>query len=383
LKKHKQAQLVHATSWVELYKNAFEHNISQYKKVIGDKILAPVIKSNAYGHGLTEIAQLCQQNQKVAWLCVATLSESLKLREIGITKPVIILTPIGPHTEKAIIQDISVTAYNLDTICYLDSCGKQIGKPCKIHIKIDTGLSRLGVKVSEALELIKKVKTFEHITIEGIWTHFAESQSSNRSFTNEQVKKFNKLIENLLEIGIKIPLVHVSNSAGATTVTSPYANLVRVGIGIYGYWPSEYVKHETGKKYPNFTLKPILTWKTKIVDIKHIPTGTFVGYSRTYIAKKESKIAILPIGYFDGYDIRLSNKGFVIIKGMYAPVIGRICMNLIAVDTTDLQNVNIGDEVILVGEHPKINATDISNLTEMNPREVTTKIHPEIPRIVI
>jgi alanine racemase len=380
--KNNKTQLDYS-SWVELCKNSFDHNIAQYKNVIGDKILAPVIKSNAYGHGISEIAQFCEQNKNVGWLCVATLSEALALRSLGIKKSILVLSYMGKNVDRAAIENISLTAYNFEAIKNLNTLGKNLGKTFKIHIKIDTGLSRLGVQVHKALDLIKMVKDFSRIEIQGIWTHFAESQSEDRTFTNKQIATFEHLIKAIMQVGVNIPFVHMSNSSGMITVNSKYDNFARMGIGVYGYWGSEYIKKVALEKYPRFILKPVLTWKTKISDIKRIPAETFVGYSRMYITKRPSKIGILPIGYFDGLDIRLSNKGYVLIKNQCASIIGRVCMNVIIVDITNLKDVKCGDEVILIGNAPKINAFEIGEMAGMNPREVTTKIHPDIPRVVI
>ena len=369
--------------WAEISKEALEHNIAQYKKVIGCKTLAPVIKSNAYGHGLKEVAHICQENKNVGWVCTATLHEAIILRKIGITKPVLVLSYLGENLEQAVLENISVTAYDIETINLLNAQGKQLNKKCKIHIKVDTGLSRLGVFVDNAIELIKYANRLEYIQVEGIWTHFAESQNENRTFTNGQIKKFHRLIENLETMSIQIELIHMSNSSGTTTICAKYDNFFRVGIGIYGYWPSAYAKKATQLINPAFTLKPVLTWKTRIFSIKDLPVGSFVGYNRTYKTKRRLKIALLPVGYFDGYERRLSNKGSVMIKNQYAPIVGIVCMNVLSVDITDLKDIKIGDEAILIGDKNGVRADEISQMIDMNPREVTTKIHPEVPRIIV
>jgi len=379
-------------TWVEVSKEAIEHNIAQYKKVIGDAILAPVIKSNAYGHGLVEVGQICEKNKNVGWLCTATLSEALTLRKNNITKPILVLSYIGKNFEQAVLQNISLVAYDMHTIKKLNEVGKSLGKKCHVHIKIDTGLSRLGVLAEQAITFIQEVKACKFIHIQGIWTHFAESHSQDRSFTNQQLQLFKDIINKLEKDNIHIPIKHVANSSATTTLDfekskdlniSKYGNFFRLGICLYGYWPSEYVKKITQEKYPNFTLKPAMTWKTKIFCIKHIKKNSFISYNREYQVKRDSKIALLPTGYFDGYDLRLSNKAFVLIHNTLAPTVGRICMNITVVDITELKDVNIGDEVILIGDYPHINASDIAQTCNLNPREIVTKINAEIPRIII
>jgi len=383
-KKDISTQLINNdVSWVEINSRAVEHNLSLYKKAAGNKIIAPVIKGNAYGHGLLKIAQICQKNKDVDWICTATLHEAIELRKNNITKPILVLSPKNTILDQAIIKNISLTAYQYETIQYLHSRGKQIGKKAKIHIKVDTGLSRLGVHLNNAIDLIKQVKTLEFIEIEGVWTHLAESYSQNRSFTNHQVSLFDCLIEQLKNRKTNIPLIHISNSSAATTVTPKYDNFVRIGIGTYGYWASDYVEKTTKKKYPGFELQPALTWKTRILDIKEITAGSFISYDRTYQTKKDSRIAILPVGYFDGYSVALSNKGVVLIRSQYAPIVGKICMNMMMVDVTNIKNAINNDEVTLVGNCSKIRATDMGKIIKANPRHITTKIHPDIPRIII
>lgn len=370
-------------SWIEIKKSAIEHNIEQYKKIIGNNILAPVIKGNAYGHGLIEIAHICQQNKNVEWLCVATLSEALELRKNKITKPILVLSCIGQNPEQAALQNISVVVYDIETINKLNAIGKNLGKSFNVHIKVDTGLSRLGVLPENTLEFIKQVKSCSNINIQGIWTHFAESHLENRAFTNQQFKKFEYVINKLEELKINIPLKHTCNSAGTSTINSNINNFFRLGIGFYGHLPSEYVEITTKKRNPDFYLKPILQWKTNIFAIKKVRANRFVGYDRTYQTKRDSVFAVLPIGYFDGYDRRLSNKGRVIINGHIAPVVGIVCMNVLTVDVTDLKNVKIGDQATLIGDMNGIRATELAKLANINPRELTTRINSKIPRIIV
>jgi len=382
-------------TWIQVSKKAIDHNITQYKKVIGDGILAPVIKSNGYGHGLLEVGKICEENKQVGWLCVATLSEALLLRKNNITKPILILSYLGKHLEPAILYNISLVAYDMQTIKKLNIIGKKLGKKCQVHIKIDTGLSRLGVPATETVTFIQEVQTCKFIYIQGIWTHFAESHAQDRSFTNQQLQLFEDTVTKLEKNNIYIPLKHVANSAATTTLHQcnikktqstknlTYGNFFRLGIGFYGYWPSKYVKKITQETWPGFTLKPAMTWKTKIFHIKYIKKGSFISYNREHQVTRDSKIALLPTGYFDGYDLRLSNKSFVIIHGKHAPTVGRICMNITAIDITDIKNANVGDEVILLGDHPYINSSDIAQACNLNPREIMTKINASIPRIII
>ena len=378
-------------TWVEISKSAINHNIAQYKKFIGDKILAPVIKGNAYGHGIVEVGRICQENDLIAWLCVANLTEALLLRKHGIKKNILVLSYLGPLqnkllydplVEQAALKKISLVTYDMDTIKQLDALGRRLNTRVNIHIKVDTGLSRLGIEAHNAMAFVLHIEKLKNIHIEGIWTHFAESPSEDRTFTNQQAHKFLQLIEELKQKGIVIPFVHSCNSSGIPTVNLACDNFFRLGIGLYGYWTTDYVKRATQTQCPEFSLMPTLTWKSPIFCIKHIKKNSFVGYDRTYQVKKDSKIAVIPVGYYDGYNRRLSNIGSVIIRGQVAPIVGIICMNVCTVDVTHIKEVQVGDEAILLGNAHGVTVNEIATLGNVNPREITTKINPEIPRII-
>lgn len=370
-------------TWLEISKTAINQNISNYKKIIGNKTLAPVIKSNAYGHGMLEVAQICQENKEIDWLCVATASEAIELRKNGITKNILVLSYVGQVSPQAIAQNISLIAYDLETVIYLNSVAKDIGKRVNLHIKIDTGLSRLGVTPEEAVSFIKHIQNFEFINIQGIWTHFAESGSDEREYTNLQASKFGNLIKELEKENIKIPFVHSSSSAGILTVNLECDNFYRPGIGTYGYWPSEYIENITKSNYPDFEFTPCMAWKTQVFHLKNINTGDFVGYNRTFKATRDTKIAIIPVGYYDGYDRRFSNIGCALINDKVCKIAGLICMNAMMIDVTDVQDIKIGDLVTLIGNCPEISVYQMAAATNMNPRDITSKISLEIPRIIV
>lgn len=379
-------------TWLEISKSAIDSNIENLKKIVGDKILAPVIKSNAYGHGLIEVAKICEENKNISWMCVANAEEALILRQNGIKKNILLLSYIGNHAEELISKNVSLIAYDIEEIKILNQIGKKLNKQVNLHIKIDTGLSRLGILPEDAANFISQIKfenknlgclNFDHINIEGIWTHLAESASEDREFTNLQASRFEKVIKDLETINIKIPYIHSCSTAGMITADLKYNNFYRPGIGLYGYFPSEYIKNLILEKYPDFELTPCISWKTKICNIREIETGTFVGYNRTFCAKRKTKLALIPVGYYDGYDRRLSNIGKIIINGQVAKIAGRLCMNVMMLDITDCKNIKIGDEAILLGNSPEINASNIADSVEMNPRDLTSKINLEIPRITV
>ncbi len=370
-------------SWLEINKNAIVHNISQYKKIINNNILALVIKGNAYGHGLLPIARINEQNKEVDWFCVSHLSDALLLRRKKIGKPILVLSCIDVDPAEAIHQKIDIIVGSYITAQKLNVTGKQHNYHFNVHIKVDTGLSRFGVVSQHIFEFIQYVRTLPYLTITGICSHFAQAQHEDQSFTHKQLAQFNTILKELAKYGIFVPHRHISNSA-ATILKQPLCNFFRLGIGMYGYWPSQANKLNVMKKYPTMMLKPALTWKTRIVEIKNILAGVSVGYNCTYRVDRPTIIAILPIGYHDGYQTCFSNKAWVRIKDHYAPVIGRVCMNMTIIDVSNIPAVGVGDEVILLGDYPKVNVYALANYSGIdNVREIMTAINSQVPRLVI
>lgn len=371
-------------TWIEISKSALEHNLRMFKNSNPKTLVAPVIKSNAYGHGLLEVARLCQESSLADWLCTASLSDAVFLRTQGIIKPILVLSFLDEDPAFVAHYAIDVIVYDLATIKELSAVGRSIGKPVNIHLKVDTGMSRLGFFPHEVPEVIAKIHTMGGLVLQGIATHFAEVAQENQDYTMQQAKAFNDLLIFLAKNNINIPLRHAANSAGALNVAGPLWNFTRLGASLYGLWPSQFTHHCALKKDPSFSLKPILTWKTRVITMRQIPAHAFIGYDRTFTTTRPTTIALLPMGYFDGYNRRLSNLGVVMIRNQPAKVVGRVCMNLLMVDVTDIEGTAVGDEVILLGDFPGLTAHDVAQLTEgRNPREVTTRLNAAIKRIIV
>ncbi len=372
-------------TWIEINASALINNLALYKKILGkNRILAPVIKANAYGHDMHQIARICEESEYADWLCVALLSDAIALRTRGITKPVFVLGYLDGNLELAVGQNIEMLLYNYETAQELNTIGKEHRYIFNVHIKIDTGLSRLGIFPDQLLPFIQKVQTLPFIKINGIYSHFAEPQALDDSYTQMQLNQFNQALNQLKQANIHIPYVHIANSAATTRFTLDQCNLFRVGAGIYGLWPSELIKTITQKRYPDFNLQMILNWKTRIINIKEVQADTFVGYVRTHQTKRVTQLATIPIGYHDGYSLQYSNRGHVRIGNHYAPIVGRVCMNHTILDVTDIPHVRIGDEVLLVGDDPKVNVYTFAQLIgNNNPREVLVNINPHVQRLVV
>jgi len=369
-------------SLVELNASAFNANIAWYKKAIQQKLLGIVIKSNAYGHGLSQIAQLVQYNKDVDWICVAGLGEAVLARSYGVQKPILVLYHLDEDPALAAQQQIDLMVTDIDTLHALNSVGQEVTRPIHVHIKVDTGLSRFGFAPDAVLPVVELITQLPHLKLRGIYTHLAEAANADQYFTHQQLQLFNALVQELHKQHSSIPFVHVANSAAATLYSDTTSNLVRVGLGVYGLWPSVFTKENTQLQCRGFELTPILSWKTRIEFIKTIEAGQAVGYDRTFKAERTMRVAVLPVGYVDGYDRRLSNKGWVRVNNCYAPVIGRIAMTTMMIDITHA-NAHIGDEVLLVGPHERVHPVDIAVLMESyNPREFLTGIHERILRVV-
>ena len=376
---HLSPQKQTPSSWIEIDKEALEHNIESYKKIIRPAYLAPVIKSNAYGHGIGPIAKILDAHIDVDYICVVALQEALFLRSIGIKKPLLVLSIIDGDLEDAVDHAIDLITYDIAMAKELDAIARAKNKTASIHIKIDTGLSRLGLYNTDALQLVKEIHELSHVFIQGIFTHLAESESNDQTFTNQQRKVYSVFVKQVETLGVSIPLKHIACSAATTANMSTNDTMVRLGIGLYGLWPSEENKFLAQKLYPNFYLKPVLSWKTRIIQIKEIPAGSAVGYDRTHCVSKPTRIAIIPVGYWDGYDRRLSNKGIVLINNQKAPIIGRIAMNLSIVDITDL-SVSKDHEVTLLGNQKGLTANDLAQQCNTINYEIVTRINPLLPR---
>ena len=362
-------------TWAEIDVDALKFNIGNIKKLVGDKKVMAVVKADAYGHGYKECSRILLENGADS-LGVATVSEAKQLRHEGFTVPILILGATFPEEAQDIINfDIIPTVFDYEYAKHLSDVAKSIGKNVKIHIKIDTGMSRIGLSAeTEAVAEIIKISKLPCVEIDGIFSHFACADEEDREYTKLQLKRFNKVLSELENNGIKIPCVHISNSAGLMMYPEAQFDMVRAGIVLYGYHPSKEVETE------KLSLKPVMTFKTRITQIKEVEAGVGVSYGKTYITDKKTKIATIPVGYADGYLRGLSHKAKVEVGGELFDVIGRICMDQCMIDVTNANNINVGDEVILFGSG-KITAEDIARSLNTISYEVLCQVSKRIPRI--
>lgn len=327
--------------------DAVEYNIERmYSNICGNVQMLAVIKTDGYGHGAVQIARMLEEKKYIWGYAAATLDEAVYLKKKGIKKPVLVLGCIFPEQLRdAVENDIRITVYRKETAQELSVLAGELGKKAYIHIKLDTGMARLGFPVQkESVEIIREICTMPGIESEGLYTHFAKADESNKDFTKGQIEKYLYIKQELQKREIEFTYCHCSNSAGIIDMQEANMDLVRAGISIYGLYPSEEVKKE------NVPLKPVMKLVSHVAHVKWVKSGTPVSYGGTYVTQKDTKIVTVPAGYGDGYPRSLSNKGYVLIHGKKAPIIGRVCMDQFMVDASDIENVKFGDKVTLIGK---------------------------------
>lgn len=381
-------------TWIEISKSALTNNVRAFRNHVGyDVSIMAVVKANAYGHGLIQGSVVV--DQYVDWFGVDNVEEGIELRKAGIKKPILILGyTLNDRLKDCIENELSFVVYNLETANALKSLNlKSIGegadqksKPALVHIKIETGTSRQGVCGEELVDLANKLRSIPGVVIQGVYTHFANIEdTTDHSYAEHQLKKFKDSIIQLQKLGIDPKYKHSACSAAAVLFPETYFNMIRLGISMYGHWSSKETLAVAKQKKINIELKPVMTWKSRVVQIKEVNKGSFIGYGLTEPVTRNSKLAVIPVGYSDGYDRKLSGSGIVLINGHRCKVIGRVCMNMFIVDVTDVSDVNVEDETVLLGsqKNETISAEDMAEKIDTIQYEVLARINPKLSRIYI
>ena len=366
--------------WAEVDLDKLAHNMREIRRLSKSENIIAVVKADAYGHGAVDIAPVLLQNGANR-LAVAIQSEAVELRRSGIVCPIMILGFTPPNLIDNILKyDIEQTVYSYEFARKLSKMALKKNKIAKIHIALDTGMGRIGyLPNDESAEEVYNISRLPNIILEGMFCHFSSADEKDKTYTYGQVKKYDDFYQKLKEKKVYIKIRHVANSAAIIDLPDTHYEAVRPGIIMYGYYPSDEVNKE------KIDLKPIMTLKTNVVHIKTLPPGEYVSYGRKYKTERESIIATLPIGYADGYTRLLFQKGKVILKGKFAPVIGKICMDQCMIDVTSIRGVKIGDEVILIGEdeNNKFTADIVGELIGTISYEVVCMIGKRVPRVYI
>ena len=361
-------------------KDAIIHNFNSIKKRLPENVkVMPVIKADGYGHGASIFASLLCD--KCDYFAVATIDEAIALRKEGIKNPILILGRVFPDDiEAAIREDVTVTAFTFDEVQWVSKTAEKTGKIAKIHIPIDTGMSRIGFQPTEEYaDTVKEISLLPNIELEGVFSHFATADEEDKSFTNNQAERFRNFKKMLEDRGVNIKIYHSANSGAILQHKDFCFDMVRPGIILYGLAPSGYLKEDITD------LKPVMQLHSHVAFVKMIKKGETVSYGRTFTAEKDMKIATIPVGYADGYPRLLSNRGRVIINGSYAPIVGRICMDQFMVDVTHIENVSLGDRVILMGSENGISITadEIADFAQTINYEIVCGVSKRVPRITL
>lgn len=351
-------------------------NIKNGTKMMG------VIKTDAYGHGAVQIARELEKMDYVFGMALATAEEALILRKCGIKKPLLILGYTFPYSyEDLISNEIRITVFRKDMLNEIDQVAKKLQKKAYVHIKVDTAMSRIGIRPDDEGEtFVKECLKKENIVAEGIFTHFAKADEIDKQYVMKQLQIYKDFLEKLkLTTGYTFPIYHCSNSAGIVEIKEANMDMVRAGITLYGLWPSDEVSKDI------ISLKPVLSLKSKIVYVKEIKEGTSISYGGTFTAEKTMKVATIPVGYGDGYPRGLSNKGFVIIAGKRARILGRVCMDQMMVDVTAIPNVTEGMEVTLIGsdQNETITMEELGEISGRFNYELACDLGKRIPRVYL
>ncbi len=366
-------------TYLEIDLDAIAHNVRVIKMHIGPHVkLIAVVKANAYGHGALEVAQTALRHG-ASWLAVARADEGISLRQAGIVAPILVMnyTPLG-EIEEALRHDLTLTLSDLEPARSISAIASRLGRAATVHIKVDTGMGRFGLLPDEVLPFMQELAALPGVQVEGLYTHFAVADLADKDYTRQQFRRFQQVRDRLSAAGYRIPLCHAANSAATLDLPETHLDAVRVGIAMYGLPPSSEVE-------PAVPLRPALSLKSHVARVRTLPAGSSISYGRTYITPREMTVALVPVGYGDGYHRLISNRGAVLINGRRAPIVGRVCMDQVIVDVSQAGLVELNSEVVLIGSQGKerITAEEVATWAETINYEVVTALLPRVPRLYV
>jgi alanine racemase len=359
--------------------DAIAHNVAAIKRHVGDRVIVmAVVKANAYGHGAEPVARAALESG-ASWLAVNRLGEGVGLRRTGIDAPILVMgytPPAGAAT--AVAHDLRLTVTSLPLAEALSAAATQGGKDLPIHVKLDTGMGRLGLLPDEVLSFFRDLRRLPNLKLEGLFTHFAVADLADKDYTHQQFATYLEIAAALERDGIRLSIRHVANSAATLDLPEMHLDAVRIGIAMYGLHPS-------GEVEPALALRPALTLKSRVGRVRTLPAGSSISYGRTFVTERPTPVVLVPVGYGDGY-IRLnSNRGMVLIHGQRAPIRGRVCMDQFVVDISGIKGVQPDDEVVLIGWQGDdvLSAEEVAAWAETINYEVVTQLMPRVPRIYL
>ena len=369
---------VERPTWAEVDLRQLERNYAAIQAHLGGQVsIMAVVKADAYGHGAIAVSKRLVK-AGAERLAVAIVREGVALREAGIATPILILGGFSPGQEQAVIDyRLTPAIFSQEPLERLAEAARRAETVAPYHLKVDTGMGRLGVNHGEVMAFVSRASGLDSIELVGIFTHLSSADEDEDEFTQLQVDRFTEVLRQLRVAGIEADLVHAANSAGSIFHSRSWFNAVRPGLALYGVNPNE-------QRCP-FPIAPVLSLKTRIAYLKRVPCGTPLGYNRTFVAERESAVATLPIGYADGLNRLLSNRGRVIVRGRFAPIVGRVSMDLTIIDVTDIADAAIGDDVTIIGRSRGLSITpgDVAQQIQTIPYEVLTQISKRVPRVYL
>ncbi|MBQ1918122.1 MAG: alanine racemase [Schwartzia sp.] len=363
-------------AWAEINLSALRHNISAIKSRVADGAkFCAVVKADAYGHGAIAVAREAVA-QGADYLAVAVLSEAVKLREAGFTTPILILGPTQPQEADVVVRyRITQAVFTVEQAAALAAAALRQHTHAKVHLAVDTGMGRIGVRPGNAGAVAAAIAGLPGIWLEGMFSHFASADSKDKMYAAEQFRRFQEAVAAVEARGIKLELRHIANSAAILEMPETHLDMVRAGIILYGLWPSDEVEHV-------IDLRPVMKVKARLSCVKDYHPGETVSYGRTFMAAREMRVGTLPVGYADGYTRLYAGKAVVEIKGQRVPVVGRICMDQCMVDVTDVNGARVGDEAVLFGS-PTLTADEAAGWLGTINYEVVCMISPRVPRVYV
>jgi len=371
-------------TWADVSLENLRHNFAVVQRHVGrQNTICAVVKADAYGHGATECARALEE-EGVRWLGVTSLDEAIPLRDAEIQARIMLMTGFWRGEEEEIVRlGLTPAIWELGQVELLERAAARLGVRHAIHLKVDTGMGRLGVDPEDLPQVCEGLKASSHLTVEGLSTHLASSEILDAPSVAEQLKRFEEVRRQLRQQGIDPPLVHVANTGAVISRPEALYTMVRPGIALYGYFlPFERAGREVSGSKLKLPVKPVLTWKTRILSLRDMRANQALGYGGTYVTKAPARIAVLPVGYADGLNRALASRGRVIVREYYAPIVGRISMDLTLVDVTGLPGVSVGDEVVLLGtvDGLSVDAQEHAELANTVVYEILCGISKRVPR---
>ena len=371
----------HRPVWAEIDLDCVAHNIHEFQRIIPkDTQIMAVVKADAYGHGAVEVANAALQAGATR-LGIAILEEGIVLRKKEVTAPIHILGVSAPGTENAVVAyDLIPTISTIESARNFSAVGNALGRTIPFHLKLDTGMGRIGIRADQLPEFLEALKRLPNLEMEGVFSHFSKADEAEKTYTTKQLDRYRRCLQVVQAAGFKPRIRCLANSAAAMEVPEALFDMVRIGISLYGLYPSGAVDHA------RVHLKPVMRWKTQIAHRKTLPPGEPVSYGGMFSTHRPTVVATLPLGYADGYRRRLwKTGGKILVKGQRAPIIGRICMDMCMADVTDIPAVAVGDEVVLIGKqgNASITAAEMAASLDTINYEITCLVGKRVPRVYV